>query len=193
MSNRLPILQDEASRAHLDSLRHKEFAAERALAAGSALVEAKALCGHGAWSAWLKSTGIPERTAQRYMKLHRGGFKPATVADLGMAKAEAMASAGLELWPDAGRAKVCSFKDAHGIEGFAVWWQIEPMRVRYKSLALVPCPSLDAITCEPEPLSPWALGAVHEWHRCDFHHIEGETIPEAERLAEIVAQHGRAA
>jgi len=82
-SNRLPILQGQITDLHRDVLDHTATAAEKALAAGAALVEAKALCGHGAWGVFLADAGIPERTAQRYMQLHRAGMKSATVADLG--------------------------------------------------------------------------------------------------------------
>jgi hypothetical protein len=86
-SNRLPTLADEARQAHAESLHHSQKAAERALVAGSALVEAKALCAHGTWGDWLAQTGIPERSAQRYMKLHSAGLKSDTVSDLGGIKA----------------------------------------------------------------------------------------------------------
>lgn len=88
-SNRLPTLAAEARQAHAESLHHSQKAADRALVAGSALVEAKALCAHGTWGDWLAQTGIPERSAQRYMKLHRAGITSAMVADLGgIAEAE---------------------------------------------------------------------------------------------------------
>jgi ParB family chromosome partitioning protein len=49
-------------------------------AAGEKLLRAKSACGHGRWLPWLKEhcPKIPERTAQRYMRL----AKSATVADL---------------------------------------------------------------------------------------------------------------
>ena len=83
MSNRLPALQAEAAELHRDVRRLASAQAERALAAGAALVEAKALCGHGAWRGWLAEAGIPERSARRYMRLHQAGLKSETVADLG--------------------------------------------------------------------------------------------------------------
>lgn len=82
-SNRLPTLADEAKQAHNESLDHAQKAAERALAAGAALNEAKGLCAHGTWGDWLAQTGIPQRSAQRYMKLHSAGLKSDTVSDLG--------------------------------------------------------------------------------------------------------------
>lgn len=81
--NRLPTLADKASQEHSDSLKHAEKAVGHAIAAGEALIEAKELCKHGQWGKWLADTGIPERTAQRYMRLHHSGLKSATMADLG--------------------------------------------------------------------------------------------------------------
>lgn len=98
-SNRLPILQAEARAAHDDAMRHSMAAAERALAAGAALAEAKSLCAHGQWLPWLAEAGIPERSAQRYMKLHNAGLKSATVADLGLSEAEVIAGLMAKLWP----------------------------------------------------------------------------------------------
>ena len=100
-SNRLPVLQAEARTAHDDALRHSTAAAERALAAGAALAEAKSLCQHGQWLPWLAEAGIPERSARRYIKLHKSGLKSATVADLGLAEAETLAGLMKRLWPKA--------------------------------------------------------------------------------------------
>ncbi len=108
MSNRLPTLRDEIRAAHSDVIHHIEGAAERALAAGAALVEAKALCQHGQWAAILAEIGIPERTAQRYMMLHRAGFNSATVADLTLNHAEQIAGFADKLWPGDGAGKVVS-------------------------------------------------------------------------------------
>ena len=68
---------------------------ERALDGGAMLIEAKALCERGEWLPFLKSAGVAERTAQRWMKLHRAGFESAIVADLGFNQCEAWASAAL--------------------------------------------------------------------------------------------------
>lgn len=82
-SNRIPTLRDEVRTAHADVLRHTSLAIERGLAAGQMLAEAKSLCPHGAWGPFLAEAGIPERTAQRYLAIHRVGLTSATVADLG--------------------------------------------------------------------------------------------------------------
>jgi hypothetical protein len=42
---------------------------ERALAAGEALLEAKRLLQHGGWLPWCRQLGVPQRSAQVYMKL----------------------------------------------------------------------------------------------------------------------------
>jgi hypothetical protein len=88
-SNRLPVLATEIQKAHADALAHQRRSLEDAMKAGALLIEAKALVGHGGWLPWLKTTGVPERMAQRYMRLARNkdAFKSDTVSDLGIAAA----------------------------------------------------------------------------------------------------------
>jgi len=95
-SNRLPALAAEIRAAHDDVRRSALATAERALAAGKALTEAKAALPHGAWQAWLKAnTGLSTRTARRYTQIAASGFEMATVANLGVrAASEAIAP-----WP----------------------------------------------------------------------------------------------
>ena len=84
-SNRLPILADEIKRAHTGVMDAAKTAAERAIEAGNALIEAKALVKHGQWLPFLRDhCELPERTAQLYMKIARLDLEPATVADLGI-------------------------------------------------------------------------------------------------------------
>ena len=70
---------------------------EKAILAGQALNEAKGKVLHGEWLPWLqKECGLPERTAQRYMRLATGKkkidqwllTKSATMADLTLAQVE---------------------------------------------------------------------------------------------------------
>ncbi|ESZ68165.1 hypothetical protein X727_23070 [Mesorhizobium sp. L103C119B0] len=85
MSNRLPVLAENIKRAHSGLLEAAKTAADRAIEAGQALIEAKELVKHGEWLPWLKDyCGLPERTAQLYMAIAKSGLKPATVADLGL-------------------------------------------------------------------------------------------------------------
>jgi hypothetical protein len=70
-SNWLAALRDNLRDTHAavkaaikDSLRH-------AMAAGDILVEAKGGLKHGEWLPWLRSAGLSERTAQRYMRIAR--------------------------------------------------------------------------------------------------------------------------
>jgi hypothetical protein len=48
-SNRLPILAEEIRKAHADVQEAAKTAAERAIEAGHALIEAKELLKHGEW------------------------------------------------------------------------------------------------------------------------------------------------
>jgi len=80
--------------------------------AGAALIEARAIVGHGGWSSWLAESAIPQRSAQRYMALARGGPEPATVADLGLAEAARLAGLGHRLWPKDDR-----IRHAEGLDG----------------------------------------------------------------------------
>ena len=87
-SNRLPILAEEIKLAHSGVQDAAQTATERAIEAGHALTEAKALVKHGEWLPWLKTNCLlSERTAQAYMRLVRkhGEFekgKAQRVADL---------------------------------------------------------------------------------------------------------------
>lgn len=83
MSNRLPVLAADIRRAHNAAQTAATLAAGKAIEAGHALAEAKALVGHGGWLHFIADAGVPERTAQRYMTLARSGLKSDTVSDLG--------------------------------------------------------------------------------------------------------------
>lgn len=82
-SNRLPALASEIREAHAAVTIATKEASQRALDAGRALAEAKALVGHGGWLGFLTDVGMPERTAQRYMRLATSGLESDTVSDLG--------------------------------------------------------------------------------------------------------------
>ena len=84
-SNRLAVLAGEIRAAHQGSRSAAITAAERAVAAGTALIEAKRLVPHGKWQIWLRENcGLGGRTARRYMDLAASGLKMATVANLGI-------------------------------------------------------------------------------------------------------------
>lgn len=88
--NRLAELAGEIGAAHRDTITASARAAERAIATGNLLMEAKGLVKHGEWAGWLAAnvSEMSERTAQRYMRLARSGLKSATVADLGLRAAD---------------------------------------------------------------------------------------------------------
>lgn len=84
-SNRLPVLAEEIKRAHAGVFDAAKTAAERALDAGRALLEAKALVKHGEWLPWLKEhCDIAERTARLYMHIAKLGLDAETVASVGL-------------------------------------------------------------------------------------------------------------
>lgn len=167
-SNRLPVLLSEATKAHKDVGMFTGMAAVQALKAGEVLVEAKVLCGHGKWTDWLKSTGIPERSAQRYMLLHKAGLKPAIVADLGFAAAERYASLGIKLLPkDEGAACLAFGDDDIGYAGLAYWWNEPGPQVRYWCIQFI---AEDEVLHLHHSIPIWLLGAM-EIDRAERHDL----------------------
>ncbi len=84
-SNRLPILAAEIRCAHADVQDAAKTAAERAIAAGKALIEAKQLVKHGQWLPWLREhCALPERTAQLYMQVSASGHTAEVIAAVGL-------------------------------------------------------------------------------------------------------------
>src|SRR4051794_3357957 len=83
--NRLEILAADICHAHHESRTAAEHAAQRAIEAGHALLEAKARAPLGAGAEWWAQTvGSGERRARRYMQLARSGIETATVAEMGI-------------------------------------------------------------------------------------------------------------
>ena len=94
-SPNLDALASTIKRAHAESQQAAGRALEHAIAAGHGLNAAKRLLKHGQWLPWLREqVGIPERTAQNYMRLasHAAEVmgKSATVADFGVREAAKM-------------------------------------------------------------------------------------------------------
>jgi hypothetical protein len=82
---RLSILAEEIRAAHAGVQAAAQQAAEYAVAAGKALIEAKALVRHGEWLPWLKANcGFAERTAQLYMRIAEKGLPTDVIAALGL-------------------------------------------------------------------------------------------------------------
>lgn len=84
-SNRLAVLAAEVRTAHEGVLDAAKTAAERAIDAGRALIEAKSLLKYGQWLPWLKEhCALSDRTAQLYMQIARMGLPPETLAAMGL-------------------------------------------------------------------------------------------------------------
>ena len=102
-NNRLMALAADIRAAHTDVSQGAIQLAERALAAGAGLIEARATVPHGEWANWLKAhTGLSARTARRYIQLAKSGIEAATVADLGLRKANEQVSRCAVRRPPAG-------------------------------------------------------------------------------------------
>jgi hypothetical protein len=85
ISNRLPMLAVEIRKAHADVQEAAKTAAQRAIEAGHALIEAKELVDHGGWLPWLRENcALADRTARLYMQVARSGVNSATLANLGL-------------------------------------------------------------------------------------------------------------
>ena len=94
-NNRLSALAADIRAAHSAIKRTTLETAERTVAAGHMLIEAKAALPHGAWDEWLAThAGLSARTARRYMQIARSGLETATVADLGIRGAAERLSKG---------------------------------------------------------------------------------------------------
>jgi hypothetical protein len=84
-SNRLTVLAADVRAAHKGVLDAAKTAAERAIDAGRALIEAKDLLEHGQWLPWLKEhCELSERTAQLYMQIAGLGLEPEVLAAMGL-------------------------------------------------------------------------------------------------------------
>ena len=160
MSNQLPHLEQAARAAHTAIGAHEKAAAEKALQAGAALVEAKSLVKHGQWKIWLAGTGIPERSAQRYMALARGGLKSAIVADLGLAEAARLAGLGHRLWPEDDQVH-----HAEGVEenhvAEAIWLRQADGSITYAARHVIGWESALCVQY-PSITQPWLLGLFHD-------------------------------
>jgi hypothetical protein len=100
-SNRLTVLAAEIRKAHADVQDAAKTAAQRAIEAGHALIEAKELVQHGGWLPWLREhCALAERTAQLYMKIARSGLESATIADLGLQGAAEAIVFHVDLWSE---------------------------------------------------------------------------------------------
>jgi hypothetical protein len=111
---------------------------EHALAAGKLLIEAKEQLAHGQWLPWLKEhCGVPERTAQAYMRVARSfgtldDAKAQRVADLSFRDAlNSLAATGLVLrqLPPASYARVLKGVEDHEN---GETWRNAVRRVRYE-------------------------------------------------------------
>lgn len=180
MSNRLPVIQAAVAGLHGEVKSLMTRAADRALAAGELLIEAKALCQHGEWSNWLKSAGIPERSAQRYMALSRAGIPSAIVADLGFAECEKYASAASKL-PALSEGQAACFKATDPQVDMSILAYAWPAGVagtfHYVSYMLM---GDEGFEITPRaPLPAWLVGSFHTGPKVDTQTVSLVPVQEA--------------
>ena len=118
-SNSLTVLAAEARKQMENSKHHQRKSVDSFLSLGGTLSEAKSLCAHGEWGAWLKSAEVNERTAQRAMRLHKLGLKSDTVSGLGGIKSSLTHFQHAQL-PNEGEALLAIIED-EGEPCVAVW------------------------------------------------------------------------
>ncbi|MFO1126396.1 MAG: DUF3102 domain-containing protein [Methylocystis sp.] len=85
MNNRLPVLAHQCRQLQQEVIKGSLDTAEKTIALGKALIEAKHILRDGEWDKWLAdNTSISTRTASNYMRIARSGLKSETVAELGL-------------------------------------------------------------------------------------------------------------
>jgi Protein of unknown function (DUF3102) len=67
--NALADLRERLKVEHAAVSTALKHGVEHAMAAGDILIEAKDQLKHGQWLPWLETSGVSERTAQRYIRL----------------------------------------------------------------------------------------------------------------------------
>jgi len=96
-SNSLVDLRERLKVEHAAVAKTLRTSVSHAMAAGDILIGARARLNHGQWLPWLQSCGVPERTAQRYVRLARNRTiiesKSDAVSDLSISGVLAMLAA----------------------------------------------------------------------------------------------------
>lgn len=122
-SNRLPVLLDTIKSANVVFGQAQRTTADAAFVMGKSLVEAKELCPHGEWTDFLRSTGLPKRTAQRYMRLALSGLTSEYVGIIGVTEALREIDDAQEIVPPEGRAIFAVWEDEPTPDTM-IWWRI---------------------------------------------------------------------
>lgn len=123
-SNRLPVLLAEIKNANVVFASAHRTTVAAAFVMGKSLVEAKELCQHGEWTDFLRDTGIPLRTAQRYMRLVQSGYGADYVDTVGLTEALKEIDEAQQIMPSDGHAMLARFiqEPAHDV---FMWWRVD--------------------------------------------------------------------
>lgn len=173
LSNALASIAEDIRATIAASEQAERNAAALALHAGKVLCEAKGSCKHGQWLPFIERAGLSERSAQRWMQLHRAGFKSDTVSLLGLATGMKHAACALRMMPSPGMATEAWGGDADGW-GLFYWWSDGDF-VRYAEFQLL---REECWAIEPTRLlPPWMLVVLHREQPTRFANYSERQIP----------------
>lgn len=79
-ASKLVALAEQVTAEHNAVLAAGQKTIQHAINVGLMLIDAKAACRHGEFQAWLATTGVPARSAQRYMRVARNRDNPKCVS-----------------------------------------------------------------------------------------------------------------
>jgi hypothetical protein len=177
LSNSLTVLAHGVRTAMNVSVSAEKTAIQAALEAGRLLSQAKAECPHGEWLNFLAGAGVPERKAQRYMKLAWSGLKSDTVSDLGGIKATLRWMDGLRL-PDPGECLIVSLDNcAQGIrKPLAIAW---PEEIGMKFAVFNPLPGESFVDLLTKPIvrTEYVLPAIYAALNNRFREMSFHIVP----------------
>lgn len=123
-SNRLPHLLAEIKTANVVFAQAQKTTASAAFVMGKSLIEAKELCGHGDWTGFLKETGLPPRTAQRYMRLVQSGLGSEYIGLIGVTEALKEIDEAQEIMPSDGKA-IMAVWEGEPTPDTMMWWRLD--------------------------------------------------------------------
>lgn len=123
LSNRLPVLAAEIKNANVVFANAQRLTADAAIVMGKCLIEAKEICPHGEWEAFLDKTGISPRTAQRCMRIVKSGIGSDYLTCVGMTTALQEIDEAVASMPPDGQAMFVNYENEEGPPDTLMWWR----------------------------------------------------------------------
>lgn len=122
-SNRLPTLAAEIKSANVVFVSAQRMTADAVIVMGRCLVEAKEICPHGEWEAFIERAGISPRTAQRCMRIVRSGIGSDYLTCVGMTTALQEIDEAIASMPQHGEAILVTYENDEGVPDTLMWWR----------------------------------------------------------------------